>query len=339
MSNQHGHHNQHDSGYKLLFSNPRLVQDLLTGFVRQEWVGHMDFATLEPVKASFVSDDMRQRHDDCIWRVRFKGQWLYLYLLLEFQSSDDYFMAVRFMTYTGLLYQDIIRSEQLRRGDTLPPVLPIVIYNGTSPWSGPQDIQELINPVHPGLGRFTPRLSYFLLDEGRVSAEELAGEDTNLVRELIKLEFCSNPAEIRQCIGQLHSRLDQPEHQQIRRVFAIWLNRFLRARFRNTIIPECSELTEVNAMLAERLDAWIGDIEKQALEKGLRKGELKGELRGKLEGELHGRAQLLYLQIELRFGSVPDAVRERISHATAEELDRFAVNIFDAETAYRVVEL
>lgn len=35
-------HNQHDQSYKLLFSEPRTVRDLLTGFVREEWVDRLD---------------------------------------------------------------------------------------------------------------------------------------------------------------------------------------------------------------------------------------------------------------------------------------------------------
>jgi hypothetical protein len=42
--------NQHDTGYKLLFSHPELVRDLLTGFVKEDWVWEIDFTTLESVK-------------------------------------------------------------------------------------------------------------------------------------------------------------------------------------------------------------------------------------------------------------------------------------------------
>ena len=51
-----------DSGYKLLFSHPELVADLLRGFVPELWVADVDFATLTPVKGSYVSDSLRQRH-------------------------------------------------------------------------------------------------------------------------------------------------------------------------------------------------------------------------------------------------------------------------------------
>ncbi len=40
-------------------------------------------------------------------------------------------MAVRVMVYLGLLYQDLIKTKQLARTGRLPPVLPVVLYNGT----------------------------------------------------------------------------------------------------------------------------------------------------------------------------------------------------------------
>ena len=93
-----------DHGYKLLFSHPEMVEDLLRGYVEEEWVSRLDFSTLEKVSGSYVSDDFREREDDAVWRVRLEGDdWLYVYLLLEFQSKVDRFMALRVMTYLGLL--------------------------------------------------------------------------------------------------------------------------------------------------------------------------------------------------------------------------------------------
>ena len=60
----------HDHSYRQLFSHPEMVRDLLTGFVPGDWVQALDLDTLEPVKASFVTDDYRDREDDSIWRVR-----------------------------------------------------------------------------------------------------------------------------------------------------------------------------------------------------------------------------------------------------------------------------
>jgi hypothetical protein len=37
---------EHDHAYKLLFSYPQMVADLLRGFVREDWVQQLDFSTL-----------------------------------------------------------------------------------------------------------------------------------------------------------------------------------------------------------------------------------------------------------------------------------------------------
>jgi len=93
----------HDTGYRLLFSHPRMVADLLRGFVREDWVGELDFSTLERVETQNVSDLLDDRRSDLVWRVRWGGRWLYLYLVLVFQSTNDPWMAVRLLTYVGLL--------------------------------------------------------------------------------------------------------------------------------------------------------------------------------------------------------------------------------------------
>ena len=58
-------------------------------------------------------------------------------------------MAVRILTYVGLLYQDLIHTKQLDSQGRLPPVLPIVLYNGGSRWDATQDLAALVEPNCP----------------------------------------------------------------------------------------------------------------------------------------------------------------------------------------------
>jgi hypothetical protein len=94
----------HDPGYKRLFSHPEMMRDLLIGFVREPWIADLDFTTLEKYPGEFTDDRLRQRRNDVIWRVRWGPDWLYLYVLLEFQSGVHPFMAARLSTYLDLLY-------------------------------------------------------------------------------------------------------------------------------------------------------------------------------------------------------------------------------------------
>ena len=105
---------EHDNSYRLFFSHPEMVRDLLIGFVDEKWVKDVEFSTLERVNASFVSDQLKKREDDLIWKVKIRGnerdEWLYLYLLFEFQSTPDQWMALRILVYVGLLYQELIEE-------------------------------------------------------------------------------------------------------------------------------------------------------------------------------------------------------------------------------------
>ena len=267
---------KHDQSYKRLFSHPKMVEDLLRGFVHEDWVNQLDFTTLEVFKDSFVSDDLRDRHDDIIWRVRWGEKWLYVYLLLEFQSSVDNFMAVRIMVYIGLLYQYLIDSQKLKKKDKLPPVLPVVIYNGNKAWNAAQEISELIEEVPGGLEKYRPHLRYFLIDEAKFADADLAPLH-NLVAAIIRLEntrsFDNEKAlaeAISQVLNLLVDWLKDSEFIQLRRDIVTWLRRVLLPKNLPEVeIPEVIELQEMNAMLRENMQLWYRNAEVKAQAKML----------------------------------------------------------------------
>jgi hypothetical protein len=63
--------------YKYLFLHANMVEDLLRGFVKEDWVEELDFMTLEKVSGSYVSDDLRDRADDIVWWIRWGQDCLY----------------------------------------------------------------------------------------------------------------------------------------------------------------------------------------------------------------------------------------------------------------------
>ena len=170
----------HDGAYKHIFSHPEIVTDLLRGFVCEDWVEQIDYATLEKVSGSYIADDLRDRADDIIWRVKRQDDWLYIYLLIEFQSRIDPHMALRIMVYTGLLYQDLIKSGAIGPAQKLPPVFPIVVYNGEGKWNAALDVAELIEPIPGSLAAYRPSQKHFVLDEGRVAETEFPSDHNTL---------------------------------------------------------------------------------------------------------------------------------------------------------------
>ncbi len=138
-----------DSLYHRLFSHPLMVEQLVQEFV-PEGRG-LDFSRMERVNAKFHARRGRRREGDVIWRIPIRNGEadVSLYILLEFQSKADWWMVIRVMVYVGLLWQYIIREKKLKRGDALPPVLPLVLYNGDHRWNAPTDLSGLIALPHP----------------------------------------------------------------------------------------------------------------------------------------------------------------------------------------------
>jgi len=95
----------HDSGYQAaVLATPRWCR-FAAGFIAEDWVEELDSPRLEKQSGSYVSDDLRPRADDVVWRCAGATAWLYVYLLLEFQSAVDPFMGGCGCCVRGLLYQ------------------------------------------------------------------------------------------------------------------------------------------------------------------------------------------------------------------------------------------
>lgn len=298
----------HDSSYKSLFSTPELVRDLIMGFIPDEWLHSLDYATLEKVPGSYITEDFRSRADDIVWRVKAGGEWVYLYLLIEFQSSVDKYMALRMMVYQGLLYQDLIKRGEVLADSRLPPVLPIVLYNGSQRWTAATDVFELIPPVPGLIQQFKPQLKYLLIDENAYSDSELASLK-NLVAAVFRIEHPATPENISILLGLLNEWLvDRPD---LRRMFAIWIRATLmrKAEYR-IVLPELDDLQELKVMLSERLEEWAHGY--------------------KAEGVQQGEALALQRLLTKRFGAIPTGIAARLAAASVEDIERWFDLAIDA---------
>lgn len=107
---------KHDETYKLIFSQRAAVEELVRNFVGEDLAAELDFDTLEALPTDRISGGLVQRQVDLLWKIRFRGSWLYLLILLEFQSESDHFMALRILTYICLTYEELLRRKEVRAG-------------------------------------------------------------------------------------------------------------------------------------------------------------------------------------------------------------------------------
>ena len=283
----------HDEIYKKLFSFPRLVQDLLRGFVAGPWSRVIDLKTLEKLPAEYVSDDLSTRRGDAVWRVRLRGErWLYLLVLLEFQARDEPRMALRILTYTSLLYEELVRNGAVGAGEALPPVLPVVLHNGESAWRAALEVGELIAPVGPSLAPYQPAQRYCLVDERHLAEDDLPSG--NVMTAVVRLEQSRSPADLKRVLENLASWLRGPDDGELRRAFVDWV-RLLADRLvpPGSPVPRVATLEELRMSLEERVAEWPKQWMREGMEKGIEHGLGQG---------IEQQRALLRRQAALRFG-------------------------------------
>ena len=308
----------HDENYKRLFAFPRIVADLVRVLLPGDQLVAFDFATLEKLSSEYVSDELRNRRGDAVWRLRSRDGWLHVLVLLEFQSTDDSDMALRILEYTALLYRELRRNEALGPDGKRPAVLPVVLYNGPTRWKAAMDVADLITPVGPSLAPYQPSQRYFVLDEQHVGDDDLPG--SNLMAAVIGLEQSRSPADLVRVVDTLRERLRDSDDAELRRAFAEWVWRLARR-----LVPEEGEepllvpttLEDVRMTLEERVAQWPKQWIQEGLEQGLEQGIEQGLEQGIEQGLEHERA-LLLRQTTSRFG--PDTA-EHLSGTLARTAD------------------
>jgi predicted transposase/invertase (TIGR01784 family) len=311
-----GGNSEHDHGYKLLFSNPRLVEELIRGFLPGPWLDRLDFSTLQKVSGSVITDDLRERHDDVIWKLCWRdgGKERWIYLLLELQSTPDRFMAVRLLTYAGLLLQELIREKKLEPGDLLPLVLPVVFYHGKPPWRPSLDLASLFASAPEEVKAHLPQLRYRLLDVSQLPLHEPALRN-NLVAALLRLET-SEAREAAARVRELDLLLPA-EEKELRRIIEIWLvHLFRRFPFSATI-----SRGKINLGGATMLEETFREFERKVRQEA------------RQEGEVEGMQKMAVEMLRQRFGRVPRAVRERIREiSSTSELTKLTRRILSSNT-------
>ena len=307
-------HPAYDTSYRQLFSHPEVVRDLLLGFVPDELLKNIDYSTLKPANSEYVSDKKKKRSDDVVWKVKIADDWLYLYIILEFQSQVDPNMAVRMMTYIGLLYQDLIKRKQIQPGNSLPPILPIVLYNGEGNWCAKTNVADLITPVSGIVSKYLPQVRYLVIVENIYNKESLA-KMHNLMATVIRAEYPTDSDDFLAAIDDLPELVG--DNLELKRTFYNWLDEvlYLNEHYPN-IRAALEKLGESKMALAERVELW----KQQYIQEG------------KLEGKQEGKQEILQRLLTLRFGALSKENLSRIAHASNSQLEQWVDKVLLADS-------
>ena len=238
--------NDNDKRYKKIFSNPFVVEELLLYFVHEGFVKDLDFSTLERLDKSFVTEKFQEKESDIIYKVNFKGNEIYIYLLIEFQSTVDKFMSLRILRYILEFYDFLSQNDKFVK---LPTVFPILLYNGEDKWTAKENINDIIIGSIPK--RYIPNFSYYKLAENEISKETLL-KIHNFMSAVFYVEN-STPDEIINGIKDIIILIEK-ERPDLIKLFRLFINNmFETSKYFNKNQTDIEDINdEINNLLEEK---------------------------------------------------------------------------------------
>ncbi|HPH02378.1 MAG TPA: Rpn family recombination-promoting nuclease/putative transposase [Spirochaetota bacterium] len=269
----------HDARYKWVFSHPLFVEKFLRSFVRLPFVKKLNFEAMERVDKEFVSEEFRTLESDIVYKVPYRESCIYIFLLIEFQSTVDKTMPFRFLRYTGELYRFAKPGSE---SGLYPATFPILLYNGDDEWNVPCNTAELIEKSIPA--GFIPRFRYFPVLINQFSKRSLV-KIRNVVSAMFFIEN-SKPAELEAGMDELVGIIQNEETESLK-ILARWFNGYLQNITKRTIDIDADALyakitspMEVRHMFATKLR----EHEEALITKGKIEGKIESARRMLAEG-------------------------------------------------------
>lgn len=308
----------HDTFFAQLFGRLDIARDQLPRLVPAKLAARLDWATLRHEPTVTVDQTGHQLRSDLVFSVwGFDGQPVLLFFHLEHQRTAQPLMPLRTHGYGVRIWRGWCELEAHRTGSPprhLPPIVTIVVYNGTNPWSAPTTLDELIRPREALLLLASHHLrgGFRLLDLSSVSDEQLLASADHAHAQL----------------GMwLLKHIDAPDlwYRLVQ-----WSDTARQIRDMNDAMQRIQEVLRYIASVC-------GEPDRSSLEEFMQ--HFSEEERGEAltwvqsiekKGREVGGARLLAAQLERRFGPLTSAVSERLAAASEAELEAWALRLLDA---------
>ena len=254
----------------------------------------MDFSTLKSHSGNYITPLFEEKIEDVVWSVEvtWEGvtQRVFLYILLEFQSSVDRTMPIRLLHYAACFYSELLKQKVITPGQGLPPVFPVVLYNGSERWTAPLDIFEMITPEPPDfLQIYQPHLRYYLIDEGRYTDKQLGLVQTPL-SGVFSVENAGESWEtLQRAVDRIVAIIQaDPNKERIDKVITRWIKRHLQRLGAEVNLDQLNSLVEDKDMLAENLENLVQKERQQGRQEGRQEAEQRA-----LEGKRNAARKLI----------------------------------------------
>ncbi len=163
----------HDEVVKDYFSDIETAGSFFMEYLPADIVKNLDFTTLHICKDSFLNKTLAKYFSDILYQATLNNIDIFIYLLIDHKSREEPFMGFQFLKYMVRIWE--LHLKQNKKAETLPVIIPIVIYHGPKKWEVDKRFTSFFKA--PGyLKEYIPDFNYRLYDISHVPDEEIKGE-------------------------------------------------------------------------------------------------------------------------------------------------------------------
>ena len=165
-------HNPHDKFFKEAFARRDMAVEFFQNYLPEKISTRLNGKTLHLEPGSFTDEALRGSESDLLYTVQIDNHPALLYCLFEHQSSPDAWMQLRLLRYILGIWDQF--RKQNPNATRLPPILPIVLYQGGEAWTTDTSLSTLIE-IPEGLAAYQPDFRHLLIDLNDIASDALQG--------------------------------------------------------------------------------------------------------------------------------------------------------------------
>ena len=157
----------HDELFRDILNNKEEFMWFFNSFIKIDISITKD--NLEKYNRSFVTEEYKSKYSDVVYKIKNEN----IFILVEHQSSIDYSMPYRMLTYCYEIMRDAVDKTRLKdKNYKLPIVVPILLYTGNRKWKVPEYIHTL-HSMSIGIS-----IRYEIIDAHNYSKERLLSSNS-----------------------------------------------------------------------------------------------------------------------------------------------------------------
>jgi len=307
----------YDSAFKKIFSDKNISFQFIKAFVPELSGLDIEMDDLFLEETTFTDPNLSDKEDDILYRLRYRGKEIYVYILMEHQSSVDYLMPYRILVYMTRIWERYVNNakDKRKKGFKLPPIIPIVFYDGVRRWTAEIEFEKKVDDYVEFM-KYVPHFYYSLVDVGNIEKWRL--KKMNNALSLFLTLDASKKEEVTKVVKEAKGIFDgfpEEEKDLVRKYMKTYL-KVLTVRHGTDVMEEESEFTgevdEVLTIFEAKLKRNLKREREKGMEEGIEKGIKEGMEKGMEKGRLESTQEDVIDAVEAKFDEVPEDIAKMI---------------------------